>query len=378
MLGARHSTIALDIGAVSVRVLQLRRAASQIVPSCVCLVNNRLHASPAPDTSGSLAVQRATRVVQQLELVGRAASVAAWPPDVSFHLLQVPNEMFAAAQAEWNTMLRFEAARMGKGTPDEFEVAAWPLPGRGVGGANVMLAFTLRARAAAWRSLVAHMGLELQRIDLAPLALVRAAWRAGVPGAPSNPREALWGVLELGALNCCLTIAVGNQCIFVRSLNLGGDSFTRAIVDSLELDYAAAETMKVDEELNLLNSPCQRHGSSDAGDDGGAVVLQQDQVALALASIRTRTRALTAELRRAFTYAMESYADAAPVGLYLTGGGANLRGLSEHLNESLGIPALRLTPRMVLGRERLAALGMRELDDASLTVATGLALGDLT
>lgn len=365
----KRSNIALDIGRARVRACQFTWRGGKLTGACEVFAD-----APQTDESGPTdqsAADRAGRLLQQAEFHSRRAVVGANVPPLAFQALTVPDAMFAAPETEWDTMLRFEGARLLKLQPDEIEVAAWPLPRRGAGRANLAICALSQAEIARDQQLCAALGVELYRVDAAPLALIRAGWAAGPPGEPENPERALWAVLDIGATRSTLAIAIGPICIYVRSLPHGGDALTAAIADTLGLENAMAERVKLE-----LSGEWDEEGGSDADLDGGGRRTQLVHADAIRSGLITRLRSLTAEVRRALTYTLETTGETAPSGLYLTGGGAALSGVCQHFSRALGVGAHMLTPRRALAKWPGAARCLRYPDEPAMTTAVGLALGD--
>ncbi|MDX2197679.1 MAG: pilus assembly protein PilM [Phycisphaerae bacterium] len=364
----KRSNIALDIGRARVRACQFTWRGGKLAGACEVFAD-----APQTDDSGPAdqsAAHRAGRLLQQAEFHGRRAAIGANVPPLAFQALTVPDAMFAAPETEWDTMLRFEGARLLKLQPDEIEVAAWPLPRRGAGRANLAICALPQSEIARDQQLCAALGVELYRVDAAPLALIRAGWAAGPPGEPENPDRALWAVLDIGATRSTLAIAIGPTCIYVRSLPHGGDALTASIAETLGLQTAMAERVKLE-----LSAEWDEEGASEAEVDGAARA-QLVHVGTIRSGLITRLRTLTAEVRRALTYSLESTGETAPSGLYLSGGGAALRGVCQHFSRALGVGAHMLTPRRALARWPGAARCLRYPDEPAMTTAVGLALGD--
>jgi type IV pilus assembly protein PilM len=358
MFAPRHSFIAVDVGASSASVCQLARRGGRLVARRMRRLAARI--GNVPESEPTVCRSRAARLIRQSSLAGRAAALHAPISAVTYHWFTAPAELFQASAAEWKSVLRCEAGRQMGVDPGQLEVAGWPLPKRG-GGPAVMLAAMPRSVVEEQRELAADLGLELHRLDLLPLALLRAGWRAGIPGQSHGARSTcLWGVLELGLHTACLAVAIGHHCIFVRNLTIAGDSFTRSLLDVLGIEYGVAETLKEVVGVDTVPEP-------------GEIGLGTAPASTAQSAIRARVRALTAEVRRAITFALEGYPDAAPVGLYLTGGAARMTGLATQMTEALGVTVTPLTPRDILGG---AAAEDEFLDDPALSSAVGLALAE--
>lgn len=372
----RTSNIAIDVGLEGVRAVQLARRENGIqFRHCVAKFDAMQEDT---DSNDRFAAQygRLARIVKQRGWRGNTASVALQPPEASFTILDVPKEMFGVRDDEWNTMLRCEAARVSQADPDDLEVAAWPLPSRRPDGGTVMLTFAQRAVTLELRKLVHQCGLEVARVDVFPLALLRAGWTAGIPGLPENPQTALWGMLEIGARTSLFIVGYGSRCVYVRELGFSGDQFSRDLAEAMEIDFAVADRVKRDMSLPASTVGGVTFGQAAEGTNSLTSVATLAPPTANTRGFRKGFRTITAETRRALTFAIERFADASPTGLYLTGGGSQLVGLREHLEENLGLPVIALTPRDVLGADS-GGQSDETLDDPRFLAACGLALGDL-
>lgn len=368
MFGSKRSTIAVDAGPASVAICQLARRRAALHVHCCAVAEDPLRARPAAEAAVELAAERAGRMIRQSPFDGHGVSLLLQPPDVAFHALQVPVALRAASRAQWETSLRFEAARHMQAEPDELEVDAWDLPATSRAGESVMLVMTRRSVVERWAAAFESLDLELRCIDALPAVLVRAGFASGVPGATGEaPLERLlWGVLDVGFSRATLTLALGSVCVFVRTLNTGGDALTEAIAAALHVDYRTAESLK--RQLSAAPQPAESRGAPAPPD-------RADVRALLQHVLRTAYRALAHDVERACTYVLETYPAAIASGLYLCGGGARLAGLPEALHESLGVPVQLLNPC-----ERVRDRRARPQHDGSyavLAACMGLAMGDL-
>jgi len=301
---------------------------------------------PAADQAQRIAVERVVRLVRQSNFRGRRASIALKPPEVAFHAATVPDAFFTVPHGQRLTMLRFEAARQMQAAPEELEVDFWRLPPGNRAGHNVVIAAAKREAVVNWVRRLAQVGLELSLVDELPCALIRSAWRVGLPGRTDRPpEECLWGVLDIGFSGALLAVALGSQCVYVRTMTAGGDSLSSAIENAVRVNYGAAEILKRQYQPPRAASDRSLPAAPLSPSSPTVAAARPDGLAAPLhALLRTRLRMLAVDTERAFAYAMESYPTATPVGLYLCGGGAKLAGLPELLAEWLGIEIRMLNP----------------------------------
>ena len=170
--------------------------------------------------------------------------------------------------------------------------------------------------------------------------------------ATERPDEAV-ALIDIGAAIMKTNVTRGGASIFARDIPFGGNRYTEAIASALSISFPAAEAAKL-------------------GRDGA----NAPQIAPAVESV---SRELSLEVQRTFDY-FASTAESERIGkIILSGGCAQLPGLTEYLASTWGIPVEIARPfaRIDSGAfaDEIASGG------ASLAVAVGLALrhpGDKT
>jgi len=131
-------------------------------------------------------------------------------------------------------------------------------------------------------------------------------------------------VMDVGARSTNVLVIGPAGRFFARTLLLGGNAITAAVAEELQVDFAAAEKLKIEAVQphpdRQFDSPARATVERSAATFAGR--LQQEVVRTA-GSFGWRT------------------GTPPPVALYLTGGGANLPGLESALAESLKMPVRR-------------------------------------
>jgi len=152
-------------------------------------------------------------------------------------------------------------------------------------------------------------------------------------------------LVDIGAAVMKTNVTRGGASIFARDIPFGGNRYTEAIASALSLSFDEAEAAKLGQGA---------HAGSTA------------------AAVESVSRELALEVQRTFDY-FASTAESERIGkIVLSGGCAELPGLTEYLAATWGIPVETARPfdRIDAGRyaDEVAAAG------ASLAVAVGLAL----
>jgi type IV pilus assembly protein PilM len=160
-------------------------------------------------------------------------------------------------------------------------------------------------------------GFPVERATPASLALCRA-FRYNYPQVLDSVI-----VVNIGARTTNLLFLEGDR-FYVRTLALAGNAVTQAISEELRIDFASAETLKI----QVLS------GKSDLppGSPSRAAV---HRAASAFAM------KLQVEITRSAVNHRRQSGGAAPIALYLTGGGSLIEELPAALSERLKLPVVR-------------------------------------
>ena len=193
-------------------------------------------------------------------------------------------------------------------------------------------------------------GLTPLNVDLIPFALCRILIR----------RPQLTGttvLIDVGANAASVVIAIDGVPQFVRIIPAGGDDLTHALKLKLEIDTAEAEALK--RRLGL------------------ATQVATEQERSAVETIYEVTGELLASLRNTISYFMSLRAQEPISRILVTGGGAQLLGLSEALAEMTQLPVIAADPLATIAVAHNLDKDAVNRSRTSLTVALGLALGGM-
>ena len=220
--------------------------------------------------------------------------------------------------------------------------------------------------------------LDPQSLELNAYPLVRCL-SGGGDGAEA--------IVDIGAGVTTVVIHRGGRIRFTRILpNFGGDDFTAAVSEGLNVSVDDAEHMKrhVDADY-AMNGGSGEHAMtapSFADESDGAATAEASALTAVQAPKRTVSQLLEPVLQR-FVGEVRGSVDfysstpgAAEIGrVVLTGGGSMLNGLTEALHDSLGIPTEVGHP---FTRVRMGNMNVSEdqsnVAERYMTVAVGLAL----
>jgi type IV pilus assembly protein PilM len=191
-------------------------------------------------------------------------------------------------------------------------------------------------------------GLTTVEVDLIPFALTRVLLgRRQVPGTVA--------LIEIGANTTSVVIATEGVPQFVRIIPTGGADLTQALKLELEIEPGEAERLKAT--IGLARQ----------------VTSVEEQRVVEI--IYRVTSELLTSLRNTVSYFVNTHPDAPVRELVVTGGGAQLPGLTEALSEMTRLPVEVGDPFHAVALSRSLNADVLRQNRSRLAVALGLALG---
>jgi type IV pilus assembly protein PilM len=196
---------------------------------------------------------------------------------------------------------------------------------------------------------VEHAGLQVEGVDLVPLAMLRA-----IPGSgDGNGAEAL---ISVGDSLTHIVVREDGLPRFVRVLNTGGGDVTQALVQELSVERDVAESMK-------------RHGM----EGGGVAVLERTKPVIA-----ERVDALVEEIRGSLDFFLAQSEVEHIERVVVSGGGIRTPELLQRLADGLGQP-VEVANVLEGYKGDKSGLSQTQIDSAAslFVVPVGLAIGHL-
>ena len=166
--------------------------------------------------------------------------------------------------------------------------------------------------------------------------------------SPSNNDDGIWLLVDVGAKSTGINIISRDELLYTRSVFFGGNDFTEAIANNLNLGFIDAEDLKLE------------YGLQAATDDGNN---KMDQIIVGCLDRLVQEIKLT--LGSYYSYQGQHCVE----GMILYGGGSNLKGLSDYIQQMLGFPVLFSDPLAKIKVEQPAPVS-----NNLYSIATGLAL----
>lgn len=230
----------------------------------------------------------------------------------------------------------------------------------GVQKQEVMVVAARTAVVEQLQQLFQQAGLNLQVMDVESMALARTAalfdnnWQA--------PERAV-ALADIGATTTTFSVYAGGVLRFTRTLPIGGERLTRALVDFFQMPWEEAENTKT-----ILNL------TGDLGTTGLTVLLHRKTEV-----VQQAIDQLVLELRRSLEFYQSRYRQLQVDKLYLSGGTAQMQGLASYLAEGLELPVETLNPllKLDIAQETRSKQKEMEATGAALAVVAGLALSEV-
>lgn len=302
------SAIGLDTGERDVKAVQLdcrgRIAAAAVFP--------RSTAGAAIDREE---VRRIMEVLARRGFRGNRVVLPVPSEKLINAVLEVPAK---TAPSAVEPIARMELARANRCPPDSFEMGCWTLPAATRSGrpGQVMAVGCAHRDADAVLEMFESEGLEVAALDVRASALARAA-------SPFLTKDgAVSAVLDVGWGGSTLVMLHGGAVIYGRLLSDGG---LKALGETLRT--------RLNLEQEVTDYLLEEVGLAPAQAESDAVNLPQEARNLLI----THVDALVQELNISFSYVSHEYPDVSLSRVLLTGTGATMPGLAEHLSNVLGV-----------------------------------------
>lgn len=221
-------------------------------------------------------------------------------------------------------------------------------------------------------------GLEPTIIDLKSFAALRALrgnllgehlTKSTLTGSNYTESGEVALVMEIGASSSVINLVRGDRILMTRNINVSADDFTTALQKAFDLDFTAAEDVKLgyatattptEDEEDLLNFDMSR---------------EQYSPARVFEVVRPVLGDLITEIRRSLEFYRVQSGDVVVDRTFLAGGGAKLRGLSSAISDALGFRVEVASPWLTVQTDQANVdTGYLQTNAPEFTVPLGLAL----
>jgi type IV pilus assembly protein PilM len=342
--GGKKETVGLDIGASSVKAVQLRqsRGSYELVKLGIAPLPPETIVDGVIMDSGTV-ISAINSVFSENQIKAKDVVVA-----VSGHSVIVKKiKMQKMKPEELEDAITFEAEQYVPYAIEDvnldFQILAPDAEG---GDMDVLLVAVKKDVINDYLSIISTAGLRAVVVDVDGFALENCLELAHDP----EPDQVV-ALVNLGAAVMNINILMGGMSEFTRDSPLGGNRYTESIQKMLGLTYEEAEKLKLGEEV------------------GGKTFND------ALPAVDMVHAELAGEIRRSFDFFRSSSHSDTIHKAILSGGCARLPGLVEYLTENLEVPFEVANPlRKIKADPKKFDPDYLELIAPQLAVSVGLAL----
>lgn len=178
-----------------------------------------------------------------------------------------------------------------------------------------------------------RLGFKPDVVNVQPMSLISLLTYQGRTGKPV-------AVIDIGSSSTKVVIGDSNNIYLSRNIDVGGENFTRSIMESRGLEIPEAEDLKIKEGINGL----------DDSDAAGDLDVELDLLQLTTSGFGngnfmiSQARNLAEEISRSLEFYSIKNRGEIIEDVYVTGGGARLKGLIDIINQELGFQIKSIDP----------------------------------
>jgi len=344
-LGRSKNVVGLDIGASSVKAVQLKRGrgGSELVKLGIAPLHPETIVDGVIMDSGTV-ISAIQQIFSENQIKTKDVVVAVSGHSVIVKKIQVgkmkPEELeeVIPMEAEQYVPYAIEDVNL------DFQVLESTNPE--ANEMDVLLVAVKKDIINDYLSIISTAGLSAVVVDVDAFALSNA-----FEESYELDKEQVVGLVNLGAAVMNINILQGGMSEFTRDSPLGGNRYTESIQKMLGLSYEQAEKLKLGEEV-----------------EGKSFADTQPAIDMVNAEV-------VGEIRRSFDFFRSSSHSDTIHRVFLSGGCARLPGLVEYLTENLEIPAEVANPlRKIKADTKKFDPEYLETIAPQLAVSVGLAL----
>jgi type IV pilus assembly protein PilM len=333
------NSIGLDIGNHSIKLVELRHTLKGVF-----LTNFAIRELPFEASAGVIA-GKVKELFHEENIKPRKVTIGVSGPQVAIRRISVP----FMPKKELKEAVRWEAGKL-ISFPLEKAVVDFQLSGEiaeeGTRKLDLIVAAAQGEFIENQLAVIKVAGLKPMGVGIIPHALWHCMQM--VPVA----REGVTALIDIGATKTSINIVKDNRLQFTREITTAGNDFTEAIQEAATSEGAALDFAEAEEIKKEYGIPREK----DIEWAKGHVPLQKMSFV-----IRPVLERLLSEINRSFEFYKSRSKEKDVERIFISGGGANLKGLKEYLADQLRTGVKLLTP-------------FEDMEPA-LAIATGLALG---
>ncbi len=349
------SIIGLDIGSTTIKLAQIAKTSSGL--KLIKLAIQQTPSLAIKDGTivdpGAIAQEIKDMVKKHNVLAKQVVSAVSGQPIV-IRTITMP----AMTQKELDNSIRYEAERYIPYSVAEANISGHilrkQLPGDDK-NMEVLLMAAPKEMINNHQETINQSGLQVEAIELEPVALPRIM---GLTIGQEELKQTI-ALINIGAGSTSITIVKEGILRNSRTIAIGGNSFTKAIAQGMNLSFEDAEKLKKEK---------------------GAIRIEKDATPVAPTVMRlfntvlpTLTELVT-EIQRSFDFYRSRYRGESVDLIYLSGGSAKFKNLDRYLGGELGVHVELLRPFQKLSDTKVPGFTAEEAEEVEQASAVVLGL----
>lgn len=348
----------LDVGSSMIKVAQVRKTSSgaQLVAFGAC--------PTPPMTIRDGAVVDARMLGDAIRQLLADSSVAANTKIVSAvtgqQVVIRPISMTKMTEKELIQAIRFEAERYLPYSVTEAQITGIKLQDTDEKSMDVLLIAAPNEMVNNAKEVVKMAEVQPEAIDLEPFALLRALQ---LTASPEKMQQCI-ALVNLGASSSSINIFKGGVLRHNRTITIAGNSFTKAIGQSLNLSFEEAEKIKKEKGVIRVEK------------DATPVPPTTMRIFNVILPVLTE---LVTEVQRSFDYYRSRYRGESVDLVVLSGGTARFKNIEAYLSNELSIQCEVANPFRNLSVQKISGMTPDDLEELapSAMAVIGLALREV-
>lgn len=305
--------LAVDIGTYSLKVLSGKPGAAISVEKAVSVFNTAGVVLPADDVQFQKLSELLNTLVADHKLSLTDVRLSLPETVVSSKVISLPY----LSDAELASAMQWQAEQYIPIPPEqlslEYQVLFRPDKNDKNAQMRVLLVGTRKDVVEKYTNVFLHMGIEPRVVETHMLSLMRSQ-----QFTPEDPPTL---VMEMGATNTQISVVHQGEIQFVTSILSGGEVLTKALERTVGLESKQAEAYK------------RTYG-----------LLENQFEGKVRQALLPAVEVLLGEMKKALTFFSSQHPGISVQRIILSGGGAQLPGLVQHITQQLGAEVLMASP----------------------------------
>jgi type IV pilus assembly protein PilM len=349
------SIIGLDIGSTSIKLAQIGKTSGGLK-----VLKLAVQQTPSLAVKDGTIVDQATVAQEIKDLIKKhnislkqvVSAVSGQP--IVIRTITMP----VMTQKELDNSIRYEAERYIPYSVAEANISGHILRNQLPGddkNMEVLLMAAPKEMINNHQETIIQSGLQVEAIELEPVALPRIM---GLTSKTEELRQTI-SLINIGAGSTSITIVKDGVLRNSRTIAIGGNSFTKAIAQGMNLSFEDAEKLKKEK---------------------ASVRIEKDATPVAPTVMRLFNTMLpvlielVTEIQRSFDFYRSRYRGESVDLIYLSGGTAKFKNLDRYLGGELGVHVELLRPFQKLGDSRVPGFTPEEASEIEQASAVVLGL----